>query len=92
MYAGFYENPEDGVGNVAIDVGRDDYFEHGRADCLDTAHSPFWERVGAGRAASGAAAGFHFEVGPGDCRFAAVSIDPASRRRPAGGPDAPSGP
>ena len=66
MYAGFYENPEDGVGNVAIDVGRDDYFEHGRADCLDTAHSPFWERVGAGRAASGAAAGFHFEVGPGD--------------------------
>ena len=66
MYAGFYENPEDGVGNVAIDVGRDDYFEHGRADCLDAAHSPFWERVGPGRTASSAPASFHFEAGPGE--------------------------
>lgn len=69
MYGGFYENPEDGVGNVAIDVGRDDYFEHGRADCLDTAHNPFWERVAVGREVSGPAKGFHFEAGSGDWPF-----------------------
>ena len=34
-----------------IDFGRDDYFGHGRTDCLDTANSGFWERVGSGRAA-----------------------------------------
>ena len=28
-----------------IDVGRDDYFGHGRDDCLDTADSPFWRQV-----------------------------------------------
>lgn len=69
MFAGLYENPADGVGNVAIDVGRDDYFEHGRADCLDTAHNPFWERVAAGRAGSGAAARLRFDAGPGDWPF-----------------------
>ena len=62
MYAGFDREP----GTIVIDSGRDDYFDHGREDCLDIAHSPFWERVGAGRAGSGAKAGFHFEVGPGD--------------------------
>ena len=34
-----------------IDFGRDDFFAHGRTDCLDTANSGFWERVGPGRAA-----------------------------------------
>ena len=34
-----------------IDFGRDDYFGHGRADCLDTANSRFWELVGPGRPA-----------------------------------------
>ncbi len=28
-----------------IDFGRDDYFGHGRADCTDTANSPYWRRV-----------------------------------------------
>ena len=28
-----------------IDVGRDDYFGHGREDCLDTANSPYWRQV-----------------------------------------------
>ena len=53
MFAGIYEDPADSVGNVAIDVGRDDYFEHGRSDCPDLADSRYWERVGPGRAAAG---------------------------------------
>ena len=28
--------------NIRLDVDRDDYFGHGRSDCLDTANSPFW--------------------------------------------------
>lgn len=44
MYAG----PEwSGHDEVVIDAGRDDYFGHGRPDCLDTAASGFWERAAA---------------------------------------------
>ena len=40
MYAG----PEwSGHDEVVVDAGRDDYFGHGRPDCLDTAASEFWE-------------------------------------------------
>ena len=40
MYAG----PEwSGHDEVVIDAGRDDYFGHGRSDCLDTAAGEFWE-------------------------------------------------
>lgn len=40
MYAG----PEwSGHDEVVIDAGRDDYFGHGRSDCLDTGASEFWE-------------------------------------------------
>ena len=40
MYAG----PEwSGHDEVVIDAERDDYFGHGRPDCLDTATSEFWE-------------------------------------------------
>ena len=42
MYAGpDREAPADAV----IDAGRDDYFDHGRSDCLDTSSSPFWGAV-----------------------------------------------
>ena len=44
MYAG----PEwSGHDEVVIDAGRDDYFGHGRSDCLDTAASEFWEPAAA---------------------------------------------
>ena len=33
------------AGRVHIDVDRDDYFGHGRDDCLDTADSPYWRQV-----------------------------------------------
>lgn len=33
---------------AVIDTGRDDYFGHGRDDCLDTARSRFWEPVPGG--------------------------------------------
>ena len=55
MFAGIVDDPTEAVGSVAIDVGRDDYFQHGRSDCLDIADSRFWERVGPARAASGVA-------------------------------------
>ena len=42
MYAG----PEwSGHEEVDIDSGRDNYFGHGRPDCLDVSASEFWERV-----------------------------------------------
>ena len=42
MYAG----PEwGGHGEVVIDAERDNYFGHGRSDCLDTSSSKFWEPV-----------------------------------------------
>lgn len=45
MYAG----PEwSGHDEVVIDAGRDNYFGHGRSDCLDIAASEFWEPVSAG--------------------------------------------
>ena len=41
-----YSGVERGVRSEAvIDAARDDYFGHGREDCLDTASSRFWERV-----------------------------------------------
>ena len=44
MYAG----PEwSGHDEVVIDAGRDDYFGHGRSDCLDTAAGEFWEPAAA---------------------------------------------
>ena len=50
MYAGL----ERGLRSEAvIDLGRDDYFGHGRPDCLDTAASRFWEPVAPGAASSG---------------------------------------
>ena len=69
MFAGIYETPAEGVGNVAIDVGRDDYFQHGRADCLDIADSHFWERVGPGRVASGVAKSRRVQLPPRDWPF-----------------------
>lgn len=49
MYAGL----ERGARSEAVlDVGRDDYYGHGRADCLDTADSPYWEPVLSGAARS----------------------------------------
>ncbi len=44
MYAGPEWNGHD---EVVIDTGRDDYFGHGRPDCLDTAASEFWEPAAA---------------------------------------------
>ena len=44
MYAG----PEwSGHDEVVIDGGRDNYFGHGQADCVDTSTSEFWEPVSA---------------------------------------------
>lgn len=42
MYAGAEHEPGT---DAVIDVGRDDYFGHGRVDCLDSANSIFWEPV-----------------------------------------------
>ncbi len=36
---------------AVIDRGRDDYFGHGRSDCLDTARSRWWEPLPGGRVA-----------------------------------------
>ena len=49
MFAGVDRQPRGG--ETFIDVGRDDYYGHGRADCLDVARSRFLEP------APGAAAG-----------------------------------
>lgn len=43
MYAGVERGAR---ADAVIDVARDDYFGHGRADCLDIAENPYWERVG----------------------------------------------
>ena len=50
MYAGAELPPH---AEPVFDVERDDYFGHGRADCLDVGNGPFWEPVGGGRANSG---------------------------------------
>ncbi len=42
MASGPERGPRD---EVVIDVARDDYFGHGRADCPDIAESRFWERI-----------------------------------------------
>lgn len=47
MYAGVERGGRD---EAVIDTGRDDYFGHGRASCLDTAHSPYWDPVSPGAA------------------------------------------
>lgn len=47
MYAGVERGGRD---EAVIDTGRDDYFGHGRASCLDTADSPYWDRVSRGAA------------------------------------------
>lgn len=50
MYAGVDRGTRD---QAVIDTGRDDYFGHGRADCLDladTAQVPFWEPAPGGAA------------------------------------------
>ena len=31
--------------NIRIDIDRDDYYGHGRGDCIDVAQSKFWEPV-----------------------------------------------
>jgi hypothetical protein len=28
--------------HITLDPGRDDYYGHGRTDCMDIARSPFW--------------------------------------------------
>lgn len=42
MYAGSEWSGHD---DVVVDAGRDNYFGHGRSDCLDTASGGFWEPV-----------------------------------------------
>lgn len=41
MYAGAHREPRGGV--TYVDVGRDDYYGHGRPDCLDVSRSRFLE-------------------------------------------------
>ena len=69
MFAGIYEERAEGVRSLVIDVGRDDYFQHGRADCLDIADSHYWERVGPGRAASAVAGSRRLQLPPRDWPF-----------------------
>ena len=47
-----YTQPDrGGRAEAVIDTARDDYFGHGRADCIDTARSRFWEPLPGGRVA-----------------------------------------
>ncbi len=59
MYAGTEREPR---AEALVDVGRDDYFGHGRADCLDTANSRFWERVESRRAWSPGRRSSHVDI------------------------------
>ena len=50
MYRGVERDTGD---QMVIDASRDDYFGHGRAECADTAGSPYWAPPGATRARRG---------------------------------------
>ncbi len=38
----FYQHTGLGFGRLVLDVGRDDYYGHGRHDCYDIADNPLW--------------------------------------------------
>ena len=63
MYAGTEREPRS---EAVIDVARDDYFGHGRANCLDTAESPFWEPVDSRRAWSRGARSSRIQIPAAD--------------------------
>lgn len=59
MYAGVERGGRD---EAVIDTRRDDYFGHGRASCLDTARSRYWEPVSSGGASQTPRSGFRPRV------------------------------
>ena len=63
MYSGAERSP---LHEAVTDVGRDDYFGHGREDCLDAVSSRYWERVDARRVAARGAPRPRLDIPLGD--------------------------